>query len=119
MLFELTTLVVIDTDCNYHTITTTTVLCSHSKIRKTCINLLIGIQILLTYAILVRIYIYQYLDEMLGCERDIFFTIDNCENTIKYSLSYFSEVFYPSGAPVASPPPPPPWFLVGFVLLDV
>jgi hypothetical protein len=39
------------------------------------------------------IYIYQYLDEMLGCERDIFFTIDNYEITIKYSLSYFSEVF--------------------------
>jgi hypothetical protein len=46
---------------------------------------------------------------MLGCERDIFFTIDNYENTIKYSLSYFSEVFNPSGAPVASRPP---WFLV-------
>jgi hypothetical protein len=54
MLFELTTLVVIDTDCNYQTITATTVLCSHSNKRKTCINLLIGIQILLTYAILVR-----------------------------------------------------------------
>jgi hypothetical protein len=40
---------------------------------------------------------------MLGCERDIFFTIDNYEDTIKYYLSYFSGVFYPSGAPV--PPP--------------